>query len=385
VRAHVGVEGNEKADRAAVDAADGILPRNASMELVDTPEETGTSNLWLTTDGVSPAVDPVDTRNKWDREARRDAERANTHSDYCHMAEIKTVCHEPSNAFATAKSIPHRDKAWVWKARSNSIATRKRRKQWGMLGPTETATCTLCGKADDTVGHRLGWCQHEKMGGLYVKRHDHVVKTLAGSFLRGSKGGWSVEYNAGTREDGSTHAMIHERLVRRARPQNRTRAGRAAAETENKRAEETLALLRPKPDVIIYEGVRQEDLQTFLDNKEVPDKRIKIHILELGYCNDWKWEAKIAEKEKIYGKLVAQMKACGWKVEYKQVALGTQGSVYKHLETTLEWLGVKNYNTRKKTVKDIALHGAREASKTLRTYEWLTRTEKGGERRLYDG
>ena len=40
---------------------------------------------------------------------------------------------------------------------------------------------------------------------------------------------------------------------------------------------------------------------------------------------------------------------------------GYPGSVYKHLDTTLEWLGVKNYNTRKKTVKDIALHGAREA------------------------
>jgi hypothetical protein len=53
------------------------------------------------------------------------------------------------------------------------------------LGPTETATCTLCGKADDTVGHRLGWCHHDKMQGYYVKRHDHVVKTLAGSFLKG--------------------------------------------------------------------------------------------------------------------------------------------------------------------------------------------------------
>jgi len=59
--------------------------------------------------------------------------------------------------------------------------------------------------------------------------------------------------------------------------------------------------------------------------------------------------------------------------------------VYKHPDATLEWLGVKNHNARKKTVKDIALHGARQASKTLRTYEWLTRTETGGERRVYDG
>ena len=65
---------------------------------------------------------------------------------------------------------------------------------------------------------------------------------------------------------------------------------------------------------------------------------MKIQILEEGYCNDWNWEKKIAEKEKVYEKLVARMKKCGWKVEYKQVALGTRGSVYSHLVDTLKWL-----------------------------------------------
>ena len=90
MRANVGVEGNEAADRAAVDAADGVLPRGASTETVDTPEETGSSQLWMTTDGVSLPPDPVDTRNKWDRVARGEAERANNHLAYCRMAELKT-------------------------------------------------------------------------------------------------------------------------------------------------------------------------------------------------------------------------------------------------------------------------------------------------------
>ena len=137
----------------------GFITRTLTLEPnVEAPEETGTGELWLTADGINPDPDPVDTRNKWDREARRWAEKDNAHDDYGRMADIKTISHEPSNAFVTAKSLPHRDKAWVWKARSNSIATRKRRKQWGLLGPTETATCKLCGKADDTVGHRLGGC-----------------------------------------------------------------------------------------------------------------------------------------------------------------------------------------------------------------------------------
>jgi len=49
------------------------------------------------------------------------------------------------------------------------------------------------------------------------------------------------------------------------------------------------------------------------------------------------------------------MKKCGWNVEYiqyKQVALGTRGSVYSHLVDTLKWLGVKDFNTRKMPGKD---------------------------------
>jgi len=59
--------------------------------------------------------------------------------------------------------------------------------------------------------------------------------------------------------------------------------------------------------------------------------------------------------------------------------LGTRGCVYKHLAFTLKWLRVKNHNTRKYVVKDIALHGARDASRTLRRYERLTRTVPSAE------
>ena len=211
-----------------------------------------------------------------------------------------------------------------------------------------------------------------------IVQHDQVVKTLVGAFQRESKGGWAVGYNAGKGEDGSTHAMIHERLLRSARqPCNTRGARRDAAEWD----EETAELKRLKPNVIIYEGVRQEKLREFQEGTERPCQKCKIHVLQVGYCNDWNWETKLAEHDEAYRCLVARMKKCGWKVEYRQVALGTRGCVYKHLADTLTWLGVKNFNTRKKLAKDIALHGAREASRALRTYEKferLTRTKQGG-------
>jgi hypothetical protein len=86
------------------------------------------------------------------------------------------------------------------------------------------------------------------MQGLYVKRHDHVVKTLVAAFQRASKGGYAVEYNAGTGEDGSTHRMVHERLLRSAQPRRNTRAHVEVAEPD----EEARALLQLKPDLVIY-------------------------------------------------------------------------------------------------------------------------------------
>jgi len=79
---------------------------------------------------------------------------------------------------------------------------------------------------------------------------------------------------------------------------------------------------------------------------------------------------------------------CGWGIqrtlrESAVTPLVELGALTLDLLTTaqgtalmgrLKWLGVKDFNTRKMLVKDIALHGAREASRALRTYEWLSRT-----------
>jgi hypothetical protein len=88
-----------------------------------------------------------------------------------------------------------------------------------------------------------------------------------------------VEYNPGKGEDGSTHAMIHERLRKSARqPCNTRGARRDAAEWDEERAK----LKRLKPDVIICEGVRQEKLRESVEGIDRPCPKFKIQILEVG-------------------------------------------------------------------------------------------------------
>jgi ribonuclease HI/exonuclease III len=378
VRAHVGIVGNECADRLAVDSADGKPHAGATHVEVDTPEETGVANIWLTTDGSSPATDPGNTRRTFDHENRVAAERHNAHPIFCRMADIPG--NEPvlSNAFATSKEVTHANRAWVWKARFNAVATRKRLAQWGKLGPGQ-AKCIRCASADDTVGHRLGGCPADPVSGLATKRHDWAVKRLVRAHKDGARAGYHIEYNAGTLEDGSTHKMIHDRFLL---PRTRARSGQ-----KRKRNQQTVPIAdreqlgRLKPDIIIYQGIRPGNLQDHIARDCWP-RNFKIQILEVGYSNDWLWEEKRKEKAAHYAPLVAHMRGEGWDVDIRYAVLGVRGVVYSNLLETLQWLGVKDKTHQKTALRQIALHGANMCASMLRACaradaEAGTRTDGG--------
>ena len=104
--------------------------------------------------------------------------------------------------------------------------------------------------------------------------------------------------------------------------------------------------------------------------------------MEVGYGNDWKWKDKLQEKREAYRELVQHMRAMGWTVEYKQLALGVRGCVYEHLHEVLRWMGVKEHEARKRLARTLALHGARSAASIMRTYE---RGRRGGLETRADG
>jgi hypothetical protein len=65
--------------------------------------------------------------------------------------------------------------------------------------------------------------------------------------------------------------MVHERLLNSAQPRRNTRAHVEVAEPD----EEARALLNLKPDLVIYHGLRQEELREFLDSRKDPPARMK--------------------------------------------------------------------------------------------------------------
>ena len=164
-------------------------------------------------DGEAPEPDPELQTREWARNQRIMRDRAEAHPVYCRMADIKEIDPKASNAFATSRSFPEKDRNWVWKARFGTVVTRKKLVQWGKL-PAGSEKCPRCPSGqDDTIGHRLGGCGHETVGGMHTLRHDKAVRMVAALAQRGKRGGYHVEYNAGKNEEGSTSNMVKGRFL----------------------------------------------------------------------------------------------------------------------------------------------------------------------------
>ena len=107
-----------------------------------------------------------------------------------------------------------------------------------------------------------------------------------------------------------------------------------------------------------------------------PRHKVAVHIMEVGYAGDARWRDRHTEKRKKYEPLVEAMREAGWGVELHVMILGATGMVYEHNDRVLEWLGVDNMKERERALKELAAHGAKEASDIMAAYERETRDKE---------
>ena len=67
----------------------------------------------------------------------------------------------------------------------------------------------------------------------------------------------------------------------------------------------------------------------------------KIHIVEVGYCNDTRYLEKLQQKEEQHLALKAALENYGYEVKVLTYILGFYGSTYKSNQTTLRTLGIE--------------------------------------------
>ena len=194
--------------------------------------------------------------------------------------------------------------------------------------PAKNWACPLCGE-EDSGGHILGGCKNADIVGLKILRHDDTVIAIGRTILHGNEGAWYTLMDAGKREDN------------------------------NDVAEETRIppFILPNIDDVTRGKLRPDILRVRnLDKGQVapltPDERklYDIDVVEVGFCSDTQYAAKITEKTAQHADLLAALKAAGcyWRhVKLHIFTFGNGGTTYKHNLKALLEMGVTDSKARK--------------------------------------
>jgi hypothetical protein len=203
------------------------------------------------------------------------------------------------------------------KARWGQLWNRKLAHRYGMAA---SDSCPMCGQPD-SVGHMLGGCSHPHPQALRIARHDGAVRLLQTAISKGRMAGAFTIMDAGRQTD--LPSDVHgKRLPAWLLPE--------VLEAER---------MKMRPDMLVAQGM------TAADGREISDegvcsshmkRRACIHVFELGYCSDTAYASKDEVKRAQHERLVAELRAQGFKVQYHVVLLGRCGSIHADVRKLLQ-------------------------------------------------
>ena len=213
--------------------------------------------------------------------------------------------HKPSNAYMW------KDSQVTW-----GQCMRTMRARWGLLWNQNLAykckmapspNCPLCGQVD-SISHLLGGCSHPVARAMKISRHDESVKLIQKAIALGPLGGFYTVMDAGAERD-LPEDVSGKRVPMWILPPidaNHTREERQAEETSRRKM---------RPDILILEGLDEKDIRGkpedqirshINDLKE--SMKLKVHVIEVGYCTDLNHASKDLDKRKQHEDLVALLR-----------------------------------------------------------------------------
>ena len=90
-----------------------------------------------------------------------------------------------------------------------------------------------------------------------------------------------------------------------------------------------------RPDILRVNGLPFNNVRP----PRSPSERgsLQIEIVEVGYCSDTRWEAKLEEKKLQHAQLVHLLREAGWKVAEPRILLfGVGGTIFQDADHTLQ-------------------------------------------------
>ena len=347
VKSHTGIKGNDVADKKAKEAATDPSKRTQIMETSDNspydkrtwaslaparqntaPEATNPTPsvqyLPSLLDGVKKAIAPKHSGGL--------AAKRGVFATAWAMAVPLT--HKPSNAHMW------KDSQIKW---GQIMRTMKAR--WGLLWNQKLAyrckralspNCPLCGQMD-SIGHMLGGCSHVEAAAMKIARHDQSVKLIQKAIALGPMGGFYMIMDAG-KDCDLPDGVSGKRVPTWILPPidaNTTPEARQIEKTRRRKM---------RPDILILEGLEEKDVRgSNVDrirshiNDLNATRKLRIHVIEVGYCSDLDHAAKDSDKRKQHEDLVALLRqTCPRTSFHDPVTLGRCGTIPASLITLLK-------------------------------------------------
>jgi ribonuclease HI len=205
----------------------------------------------------------------------------------------------------------------LFKARWGLIFNMKLAQRYRIAGPTphyRRGTCPLC-SAPDSVGHILGSCTHAQLKARYMQRHNDAVRIIQRYVAKGSLGGAFTVMDAG-------------------------RAGDLPPDVNATRVSSWLLQNAPassRPDILSVQGVPYTGVA---DVHTLDKSRCTVHVAEIGYTSDLRYEEKYRDKLEQHSALLERLQAAGWPTVHHVLILGSCGTVYNTTVTSLQRMGI---------------------------------------------
>jgi ribonuclease HI len=295
VRAHVNIDGNEKADKLAKQGL------QLEHRIATHPYEHAHATPYYYQKDIWPSMADVPDKGpvrflqkqiqKYDRETNI-AIMATQTPNTCKWTENIDIDKELSNDFWTNPSVTDKQKSCLIKFRTGTYMGNARKQLFFGHQQYPSITCPICNSTEpDTWLHILLKCKQQHIHSLRVKRHNKAVGEIRKLLISSEKSRCFTLMNAGIFNNNPQENTVPSWLLP------------CTCNTQRCHCN-----ARFRPDILCVKGLPyQNDPPTNIDPS------LTIQFIEFTYCNDRFSREAIEAKNNKYKPLIDSIASRGWK------------------------------------------------------------------------